>query len=398
MRPFDGRRLLLVVSGGISAYKTPSLVRRLGEAGATVDVVLTESARRFVGRATFEGVTGRPVHTDLWERPMAHVELGREADVVVMAPATADLLARVAQGRADDLATTTLLAADAPVLACPAMNVRMWRNPATGRNVARLREAGVRIVGPEIGELAEGEVGPGRMSEPEAILSEVGRALEGPSAFESRTVTVTAGPTLSPLDPVRYISNRSSGRMGYALAASAWRRGAETVLITGPARVPPPPGPRTVRVEGPEEMLSSLRRELSRTDVLVMAAAVSDFRPTEVRGEKIKTEEAPLSVTLEPVPDLLRETRALREEREIVTLGFALETEDAERRAREKLEGKGMDFVAANEAGRAGLGLGAASNEVVLLDRWGDRVEIPSRPKEEVADRILDHVAERLED
>lgn len=396
MRPFDGRRVLVVVSGGIAAYKTPHLVRRLGGAGATTEVVLTDSARRFVGRATFEGLTGRPVHADLWERPMDHIELGRDADVVVVAPATADVLARMAQGRADDLAAAALLSADAPVVACPAMNTRMWRNPATVRNIARLREAGVRLVGPEEGELAEGEVGPGRMSEPARILAELGRVLEEASAFESRVVAVTAGPTVAPLDPVRYLSNRSSGRMGYALAASAWRRGAETVLITGPARVPPPYGPRAVHVEEAGEMLDALRDELERADVLLMAAAVTDFRAEEVRSHKIRKDEGPLELTLATGPDLLTETRAVREEKGIVTLGFALETDDPEARARRKLEEKGMDFVAVNEAGRAGVGLAAAENEVVLLDRRGDRLEMPTLPKAEVADRILDHMEERL--
>lgn len=396
MRPFDGRRILLVVSGGIAAYKTPPLVRRLREAGAEVEVVLTESAARFVGAVTFEGLTGRPVHADLWERPLDHVELGREADAVVVAPATADLLARMAGGRADDLAAATLLAADAPIVACPAMNRRMWTHPATVRNVSRLREAGVRLVGPEEGELAEGEVGPGRMSEPDTIFAEVGRVLEGPSPLASKVVAVTAGPTLSPLDPVRFLSNRSSGRMGYALAASAWRRGAETVLVTGPARIPAPHGPRTVQVEEAGEMLEALAEELERADVLLMAAAVADLRPAEVRDGKIGKAGAPLELTLETGPDLLEETREARRERGIATLGFALETGDGEERARGKMEAKGMDWVAVNEAGRPGVGPGAADNEVLLLGRDGERTEIPVLPKAEVADRILDHLEESL--
>lgn len=397
MRPFDGRRVLLVVSGGIAAYKTPHLVRRLQSGGATVEVVLTESASRFVGRATFEGLTGHSAHTDLWERPLDHVELGRDADVVVVAPATADLLARMAGGRADDLAAATLLAADAPIVACPAMNRRMWTHAATVRNVARLREAGVRLVGPEEGELAEGEVGPGRMSEPDAILAEVGRVLEASSPLGSRRVAVTAGPTLAPIDPVRYLSNRSSGRMGYALAASAWRRGAETVLLTGPARVPAPHGPRTVHVEEAGEMLDVLADELERADVLLMAAAVADLRPSELREEKIGKADAPFELALETGPDLLKETREIREERGISTLGFALETGDGTERARAKMEAKGMDWVAVNEAGRAGVGPGAADNRVSLIGRDGERLDIPVLPKAEVADRILDHIEERLD-
>lgn len=396
MRPYDDRRVLLVVSGGIAAYKSAYLVRRLREAGAGVEVVLTGSARRFVGSVTFEGLTGRAVHSDLWERPMAHLELGKRADVVLVAPATADLLARMAAGRADDLAAASVLAADAPVIACPAMNTRMWRNPATGRNVARLREDGVRLVGPAHGELAEGEVGPGRMAEPDDVVAEVGRVLEGAGPWEDRVVTVTAGATRAPLDPVRFLTSGSSGRMGYALAASAWRRGAETVVVTGPGRVPPPYGPRVVEVREAGEMLEALRRELERADVLLMAAAVTDYRASEVRSEKIKKNGEPLRLTLEPGPDLLRETRELRARRGVQSLGFALETRPDPDAAREKLESKGLDWIALNEAGQPDTGMEAPVNRVTLLDRWGAAVDIPRLPKTQVAERILDHMEDRL--
>lgn len=393
MRPFDDRRVLLVVTGGIAAYKSAFLTRRLQDAGAEVEVVLTRSARRFVGAATFQGLTGRDVHTDLWERPMAHLELGRRADLVVVAPATADLLARMAAGRADDLAAAALLASDAPVLACPAMNTRMWKNPATRRNVARLREDGVVLVGPDRGRLAEDEVGIGRMSDPSRIVAEAGRALEDAPAFRDRKVVVTAGPTRAALDPVRFLSNRSTGRMGFALAASAWRRGAETVLVSGPARAPAPPGPRLVEVEAAEEMLDVLREELDRADVLLMAAAVADFRPVRVREEKIRKDEGPLEVSLDRGPDLLRETREERSRDGVLTVGFALETGGGRQRARAKLEEKGMDFVALN---RPEVGLGTPDNEVTLIDRWGGEEDVPRLPKEAVADRILDRVAERV--
>jgi len=396
VRPFDGRRVLQVVSGGIAAYKSASVVRRLLQAGAEVEVVLTEAAGRFVGPVTFEGLTDRPVHTDLWDRPMAHLELGKRADVVLVAPATADLLARMAAGRADDLAATTLLACDAPVVACPAMNARMWRHPATARNVARIREDGVHLVGPEHGELAEGEVGPGRMAEPGVVVDEVGRVLEGETPWRDRVVVVTAGSTRAPLDPVRFLTSGSSGRMGYALAASAWRRGAETVLVSGPGRVPPPYGPRVVEVRESEEMLEELRTELQRADLLLMAAAVTDFRPEEVREAKIKKDEGPLHLTLERGPDLLQETRRLREERGVRTLGFALETEPGADAAREKLESKGLDWVALNQAGRSGVGMEATENEVTLLDRWGGSLEIPRLAKTDVAERILDRMEVRL--
>lgn len=324
---------------------------------------------------------------------MAHLELGRRADLVVVAPATADLLARMAAGRADDLAAATLLAADAPVLACPAMNTRMWKHPATRRNVARLREDGVALVGPDRGRLAEDEVGIGRMSEPPRIVAEAGRALEDAPAFRDRKVVVTAGPTRAALDPVRFLSNRSTGRMGFALAASAWRRGAETLLVSGPARASAPPGPRLVEVEAAEEMLDVLREELDRADVLLMAAAVADFRPTRVHEEKIRKDEGPLEVSLERGPDLLRETRDSRSRDGVLTVGFALETEGGRERARAKLEEKGMDFVALN---RPEVGLGTPDNEVTLIDRWGGEEDVPRLPKEAVADRILDRVAERV--
>lgn len=397
MRPFEGRRLLLVVSGGIAAYKSAFLTRRLLEAGATVDVILTESARRFVGATTFEGLTGRRVLEDLWDRPMSHLDAGRGASAAIVAPATADLIARMAVGRADDLATTTLLAFGGPRIVCPAMNTRMWDHPATRRNAETLRGFGDRIVGPRHGELAEGEVGTGRMAEPAEIVAEVGRVLEAPSVLAGRRVVVTAGPTRSPIDPVRHVTNRSSGRMGHALAASAWRRGAETVLITGPGGREPPYGPRVVPVETAVEMLDALSEELADADVLLMAAAVGDLHPADPRSEKIKKAEGALELRLEPGPDLLSETRGARAERGVFTLGFALESGDGRDEALRKLESKGMDLVALNRIGEPGAGIGESSIEVVLLDGEGDEIELPVADKVAAAERLLDHVVERLE-
>lgn len=397
MRPFDERRVLLVVSGGIAAYKAPYLVRRLQEAGAEVEVVLTESARRFVGATTFEALTGRPVPEGLWDRPLAHVEMGRRCDVVVVAPATAHLLARMASGMADDLASTTLLAADAPVVAFPAMNQRMWTHPATRRNVDRLVDDGVRVIEPDHGELAEGEVGPGRLPDPANVLAEIGRALERGSSLEGRKIVVTAGPTRAHLDPVRFLTNRSSGRMGYALASVAWRRGADVALISGPGAVEPPHGPRLVQVEEAAQMLEALRDELSDAEILLMAAAVSDYRPAERSERKIKKANGALDLRLEPGPDLLRETRQLRRERRILTLGFALETEDALANARAKLEDKELDYVALNEAGRDDAGFEAVTNRVTLLDRSGDVEELPLLTKQEVAERLLDRIESGIE-
>lgn len=385
------------MSGGIAAYKAPYLVRRLQEAGAEVEVVLTESARKFVGATTFEALTGRPVPEDLWDRPLAHVEMGRLCDVVVVAPATAHLLARMASGMADDLASTTLLAADAPVVAFPAMNQRMWTHPATRRNVDRLVDDGVRVIEPDHGELAEGEVGPGRLPDPANLLAEIGRALERGSSLEGRKIVVTAGPTRAHLDPVRFLTNRSSGRMGYALASVAWRRGADVALISGPGAVEPPHGPRLVQVEEAAQMLEALRDELSDAEILLMAAAVSDYRPAERSERKIKKANGALDLRLEPGPDLLRETRQLRRERRILTLGFALETEDALANARDKLEDKELDYVALNEAGRDDAGFEAVTNRVTLLDRSGDVEELPLLTKQEVAERLLDRIESGIE-
>ena len=396
MRPFAGRRLLLVVAGGIAAYKSVHLVRGLLRAGAEVDVLLTESARRFVGAATFEGITGGRVLDDLWERPMAHLDRGRRADVAIVAPATADLIARMAAGRANDLAAATLLAFDGPSLLCPAMNTRMWEHPATRRNVESLDGFGHRIVGPRHGELAEGEVGEGRMAEPEEILAEAGRLLETP-ALEGRRVVVTAGPTRAALDPVRFVSNRSSGRMGRELASAAWRRGAETLLIAGPGGAAPPYGPELVEVETVEEMRDALRDALDGADLLLMAAAVGDFRPSEPRPEKVKKSGGVWELRLEPGPDLLEETRSQRRDDGVFTLGFALESGDGRGEALRKLREKGMDLVALNRFDRPGLGIGEEANEVVLLDGTGEGVEIAAAGKAEVAEEILDRVVERME-
>jgi phosphopantothenoylcysteine decarboxylase/phosphopantothenate--cysteine ligase len=399
MRPFDGRRVLLVVGGGIAAYKSVHLLRSLRSEGAEVEVLMTGAAERFVGRVTFEALSGRPVHTDLWTRPLAHIELGRECDVAIVAPATADLLAAMAQGRADDLASATLLAADCTVLACPAMNSRMWQHPATVRNLDLLTEDGVRLVGPEVGELAEEEWGVGRMSEPDRIVAVAGRLLEPDSVLGGRKVVVTAGPTREAIDPVRFMGNRSSGRMGFELAASAWRRGAEVVCIHGPATVPAPYGPRLVPVEDAEAMLGAVQDELDGASVLCMAAAVSDFRVESPSEDKIKKEEMDadsIELRLERCPDLLMETRERREEANIFTLGFALETRDGLANARAKLAGKGMDLVALNIAGSPGSGFDVETNRITVVDPAGTVEELPLLSKREAADRLLDRIEDRL--
>lgn len=395
MRPFDGRRVLLVVSGGIAAYKSAILTRRLIEAGAGVEVILTAAAERFIGRVTFEGMTGRPAHASLWDRPMAHLDLGLEADVVVVAPATANLISRLAAGAADDLATTAVLASPAPVIICPAMNTRMWEHPITQANVARLAGVGYAIAGPADGPLAEGESGPGRLLEPEEILPRIGRALETATGLRGRKVVATAGPTRAALDPVRFISNRSSGRMGFALAAAAWRRGAEVTLISGPGRMPRPPGPDAVEVETAGEMLAALETALTEADILLMAAAVGDFEPIDPAPSKIKKANRTgdsFDLPLRAGPDLLMETRTFRERKGIFTLGFALETEDAVARGREKLERKGMHLVAVNSAVEPGAGFESETNRITLIDRNGRVEELPLAEKTELADELLDRI------
>jgi len=393
----DGRRVLLVVSGGIAAYKSAILVRRLRQAGARVDVVMTASAEKMVGASTFHALSGRPVHTNLWTEPLAHVELGREADLAIVAPATANILARMAHGLADDMATSTLLAAACPILVCPSMNLRMWENVATRENMESLKARGLHVLGPEDGELAEGESGPGRMSEPDMIISVASRLLRGESRLEGRKVVVTAGPTLAPIDPVRFVSSRSSGRMGMALATSAWLRGADVVLIAGPTSVEPPYGPRLIRVETSQEMGTVLEKELQDASVLIMAAAVSDFFVPDPPAEKIKRQDRDvLDVSLKAGPDLLADTRAMRVERQVFTLGFALETTDVLENARLKLEAKGLDMVAVNEAGRPDRGFEAETNQVTLIDASGVVEEIPLLPKADVAERMLDRLEDRL--
>ncbi len=398
-RPRAGRRVVLGVTGGIAAYKAAQLARDLTQLGALVDVVLTRAAQAFIGTITFEALTGRPVHGDILNPGYAldHIRLAREADVVCVAPATADTLARAAAGGAGDMITAILLATRAPVLLFPAMNDRMFAHPAAQANLARLRELGYVIVGPGTGPLAYGEgQGPGRLPEPTEIREHIGRALTGATLFTGRRVLVTAGPTREPIDPVRFISNRSSGRMGYALAQAAWRRGAQVVLVSGPTARPEPVGVEVVPVETAQEMKDAVAAALPSADVLLMAAAVADFRPVSVAAEKIKKDARPEAISLEPAPDVLRVTRAARPAG-LIAVGFALETENVRANARGKLAAKDLDLVVLNDATAPGAGFEVETNEVVLLDRAGGEEPLPLMPKSEVAEAILDRVATLLQ-
>ncbi len=400
-RPWKDRRVVLGVTGGVAAYKSVQVARDLTRLGAVVDVVMTSSAQKFVAPLSFEGVTGRRALTDLFsaEGAALHLRLGRDADAVCVAPATADFLARAAHGRADDLLCTTLLATRAPVVICPAMNDRMFAHPQVQANLAHIRDAlGYHVAGPAEGPLAVGEgEGPGRMLEAWQIVEHVGRALGRDQALAGRTVLVTAGPTREPVDPVRFLGNRSSGRMGFALAQAAWRRGCRVTLISGPSALPWPEGVDVVPVETALDMLDAVSSLIPAADVTMFAAAVADFRPADPIGRKLKRGEAGPEPTLRLTanPDVAADTRALRKPGS-VAVGFALETHDVVANARGKMEAKGFRLLVANDATEPGAGFEVDTNRVTLLDAAGGVEELPLQSKEEVAEAILDRVARML--
>jgi len=395
MSSMAGKRVLLGVTGGIAAYKAPDLVRRLRDRGADVRVVMTASATRFVTPLTFQAVSGHEVRSELWdpaaEAAMGHIELARWADLVLIAPATADFLARLAGGHADDLLTTLCVATAAPIHAAPAMNRQMWASAATRANVATLRERGVVLHGPGSGDQACGEVGEGRMLEPLEIVAALEAAAPAGRLAGCRWV-ITAGPTREPLDPVRYLTNRSSGKMGYAVAAAAARAGAEVVLVTGPVSLEPPAGVEVVRVETAREMREAVFAALPGADTFVAAAAVADYRPNAVADRKIKKSDAALSVDLVPNPDILAEVAAAPDRPLVV--GFAAETNDVEANALKKLEAKGLDLIAANRVG-ADCGFDADDNALVVFSPEG-RVDLGHGAKADLAARLVDLIAGRL--
>ena len=395
---WTGRRVVLGVSGGIACYKSCTLARRLTEAGAQVDVVLTPAAAEFVRPLTFEALTGRPVLGSLWEPggALAHVRLGQAADLILVAPATAHLIARVAQGLADDFLSTLLLAASAPVLLAPAMNDEMYAHPQTRANLERLRGRGIFLIGPEIGALAEGpSERPGRMSEPETILAHAARCVRGTGPLQARRVIVTAGPTRESIDPVRVVTNRSSGRMGYRLAEVAWERGADVVLISGPVALPTPVGIRLRQVESTAQLEAAVREELPGADVLVMAAAPADFRPSDPSDSKRARNDGALAIPMEPTTDILSATRSARRAGSVI-VGFALETGDALAKGRAKLERKDLDLIVVNDALEPGAGFEVETNRVALIDRDGAAQILPLQSKREVAEAILDAVERAL--
>ena len=394
---FAGRHVVLGVSGGIACYKSCTLARRLAEDGAAVDVVLTASAAEFVRPVTFEALTGRPVLTSLWERDraLAHIGLAKDPDLVVVAPATANLLARAAMGLADDVLTALLLARTGPVLAAPAMNDAMYAHPASRANLKTLAGRGWHFVGPEIGDLAEGpSERPGRMSEPEAIFVAAARLVLQRAPWLGKTVVVTAGPTREHLDPVRVVTNPSTGRMGFALAEAAYARGADVILVAGPSELPLPYGVTVHRVETTAEMQRATKALVKRADLLVMAAAPSDYRPAAPAATKRPRSGGALTVALEATPDILG---SLAPRKGCVTVGFALETGgDGVAKAKKKLQDKALDFVILNDALEPGAGFEVTTNRVTIIGKGGAPIELPLLAKRDVADKILDAVEQTL--
>lgn len=389
---------MLGVGGGISAYKSVDLVRRLGERGFVVRVVMTKAATAFVGPLTFQAVSGNPVRTDLLdpaaEAGMGHIELARWADRLLIAPATADLMARLAAGIADDLLTTLALATRAPLILAPAMNQQMWRHPATQDNLARLQARGARILGPAVGSQACGDQGPGRMLEPLEIAEALARPEPGPDQqpLAGVRVLLTAGPTREPLDPVRYLGNRSSGRMGYALADALTELGARVVLISGPGALPPPAVAEVVKVETALEMHAAVMARSRDCEIFVATAAVADYRPAEPAGNKIKKCADVLNVRLVRNPDILAEVAALPTPP--FTLGFAAETDEVEQYARGKLVDKRLDMIAANRVGGEAGGFERAENALLVL--WnGGQCALPMMSKVELARGLAKLLAER---
>jgi phosphopantothenoylcysteine decarboxylase/phosphopantothenate--cysteine ligase len=393
----QGKRILLGVTGGIAAYKSPDLVRRLRERGAEVQVVMTAGAREFVTATTFQAVSGRPVRTDLWdaaaEAAMGHIELARWADVVLIAPATADFLARLATGQADDLLTTLCLATEATVAVAPAMNHVMWSNAATRANVATLQQRGIQIFGPGAGDQACGEIGEGRMLEPLELVDRVAALPSGDGPLRGRRVLISAGPTRERIDPVRFISNRSSGKMGFAVAQAAREAGAEVVLVSGPVSLPTPPGVRRIDVESAADMLTAVLKEVEGTDIFISTAAVADYRPARPAEQKIKKTSDTLDLCMERTSDVLA-TVAARADRPFV-VGFAAETESVEQNARLKLLKKNLDMIAANEVGHT-KAFDCDDNALLVLWRGGGRVELPTASKAELAHALTGLIVERF--
>ncbi|MGE5252915.1 MAG: bifunctional phosphopantothenoylcysteine decarboxylase/phosphopantothenate--cysteine ligase CoaBC [Planctomycetaceae bacterium] len=388
-----GKKIILGVTGGIAAYKAAELVRELVRSGAEVFVVMTRSAQAFITPLTFQTLSGNKVTTELFslieESEIGHISLADRAELLVIAPATANIIGKIAGGIADDMLTTIVMATKAPVLLAPAMNVHMWENPICQENIQRLRSRGFHFIDPEAGELACGYEGKGRLAEIPAIVEEI-RSILFPQDLAGETLLVTAGPTEEPIDPVRFLSNRSSGRMGFAIARAARLRGARVILVSGPSALPAPSGVKSIPIRTAVEMREAVLENLPLVSVLVMAAAVSDYRPKTTSSGKIKKDQAELTLSLELNPDILREAGQRKEKR--LLIGFAAETESLLANARKKLAEKNLDLIVANDVGRPGAGFAVDTNIVKLIDRSGKIEELPLMSKEDLADRLLDRI------
>jgi len=395
----EGKTVLLGVSGGIAAYKAAELVRLLVKEGVSVQVVMTANAQKFITPLTFQTLSGNPVGTDLFnlesESRIGHIHKARIPDLVILAPATANLIAKMAAGIADDYLTTILLATTSPVVVCPAMNVKMWEHPVTQRNIKTLAELGYEIQEPGVGWLACREEGAGRLAEVGAILETATRMLTPPT-LAGRQVLISAGPTWEPFDPVRFVSNPSSGRMGYALARIASRRSARVYLVSGPCSLEPPEGVHYSSVRTAREMWDAVNSLAPQMDAIVMAAAVSDYRPSQTAPHKLKKEAESESVDFEPNPDILAGLGSLKPEAQVL-VGFAAETENLVENARQKLVRKNLDFIVANNLLKEGAGFGCDTNEVKILDRDGGVTDLPAMTKDRVAEEIWDRVEQIFE-
>jgi phosphopantothenoylcysteine decarboxylase/phosphopantothenate--cysteine ligase len=393
-------RITLGVTGGVAAYKAAELVRLLQQDGFSVQVVMTRGAREFVTPLTFAALSGQKVITDLFEKSeggeanlesaIEHIAVAQRTDLLLVAPATADILAKFARGIADDFLTTLYLATTAPVIVAPAMNVNMWNHPATQENVETLRARGVRVVNPDEGYLACGMTGAGRLAGQQEIIAAVRKILHAYKDLQGETIVITAGPTREDLDPVRYITNRSSGKMGYAVAEAAARRGARVILVSGPVNLDTPPGVERVDVRTAKEMHRAVTEKFPESSIAIFAAAVADYRPVETAGEKIKRNKELISLMLEPTPDILASVASRKGQ--VIIVGFAAETDHVAENARKKLTAKNADLIVANDVTAEGAGFDLDTNVVTLFSRDGRDLALPKLSKSEVAQRILDEV------
>ncbi|HUV05673.1 MAG TPA: bifunctional phosphopantothenoylcysteine decarboxylase/phosphopantothenate--cysteine ligase CoaBC [Armatimonadota bacterium] len=394
----SGKTIVLGVTGGIAAYKAVEICSTLVQSGACVYVVMTEHATQFVGPVTFRALTENQVITGLWDEPheyeIAHVSLSDKADLFLIAPATANILGKIASGVADDMLSTMVMATRAPVVLAPAMNCKMWENPIVRANVERLESLGYAFVGPEVGRLACGEEGVGRLAATERIVQAVIECLERKHDLDGVPILVTAGPTQEPIDPVRFIANRSSGKMGYAIAGAAAERGAKVVLVSGPTSLPAPSSANLIRVQTAAEMLQAVLKRLADVRVVIGAAAVADYAPRSPGKGKMKKSDAGLTLELMPTKDIMAEVGRRKEGR--VLVGFAAETQNLVENAKAKLHAKNLDLIVANDVSKPGIGFGADFNEVTIVDKSGGVEQLPRLPKIQIAHQILDSVKKAL--